>query len=78
MHPLFQHADALSAEVIQAAIRVHSHFGPGLLESIYVRCLEQVLRNAGHRTAREKPIHISFEGLEIDEVLNVLLFAVGE
>ena len=69
MHPLFQQANALSAEVIQAAMRVHSHFGPGLLESIYVRCLEQVLRNTGHRTAREKPVHISFEGLEIDEVL---------
>ena len=69
MHPLFPKADTLSGEVIQTALRVHSHFGPGLLESIYVRCLEQVLRNAGHRTSREKPVHISFEGLEIDEVL---------
>ena len=39
MHPLFQKADALSHEVIGAAIEVHRLKGPGLMESIYERCL---------------------------------------
>ncbi len=35
MHPLFNKADRLSGEVINAAIEVHRIMGPGLLESIY-------------------------------------------
>jgi len=34
MHPLFERADKLSHEVIGAAIEVHRHNGPGLIESI--------------------------------------------
>jgi len=32
-------ADRLSREVIGAAIEVHRQQGPGLIESIYERCL---------------------------------------
>lgn len=34
----------LSKEVVDAAIRVHTHLGPGLLESAYEGCLAQELR----------------------------------
>ena len=39
MHPLYEKADHLSSEVIGAAIEVHRNKGPGLIESIYERCL---------------------------------------
>ena len=39
MHPLYEKADKLSSEVIGAAIEVHRHKGPGLIESIYERCM---------------------------------------
>ena len=39
MHPLYEKADRLSSELIGAAIEVHRHKGPGLIESIYERCL---------------------------------------
>ena len=39
MHPLFVKADKLSYEVIGAAIEVHRHKGPGLIESIYEKCI---------------------------------------
>jgi GxxExxY protein len=39
MHPLYQKADRLSYEIIGAAIEVHRQKGPGLIESIYERCL---------------------------------------
>jgi GxxExxY protein len=39
MHPLYEKADGLSGEVIGAAIEVHRRKGPGLIESIYERCL---------------------------------------
>ncbi len=39
MHVLFNKADELSRRVIGAAIEVHRLKGPGLIESIYERCL---------------------------------------
>jgi len=39
MHPFYQKADKLSSEVIGATIEVHRHKGPGLIESIYERCM---------------------------------------
>lgn len=37
----------LSKEVVDAAIRVHTQLGPGLLESAYEGCLAQELRLRG-------------------------------
>jgi len=71
MHPLYEKANALTADVIAAAIAVHEHFGPGLLESIYVRCLEQALRNQGHATAREVRVPIEYQGLRYEENLRI-------
>jgi hypothetical protein len=39
MHPLYAKSDELSRAAIGAAIEVHRHKGPGLMESIYERCL---------------------------------------
>ena len=69
MHPLYERAHNLTDEVIAAAIAVHRHFGPGVLESIYVRCLEQALKVAGHTGEREKTVTISYKGTTFDEKL---------
>jgi len=37
----------LTEKVIGAAIEVHRHLGPGMLESAYEACLTQELVNAG-------------------------------
>ena len=36
--------EALTAGIIGAAIEVHRHLGPGLLESVYEECMCQELR----------------------------------
>ncbi len=69
MHPLYEKAHNLTEEVIAAAIAVHKHFGPGVLESIYVKCLEQALRVAGHTVEREKTVTISYMGTTFEEKL---------
>ena len=71
MHPLYEKSDKLTRDVYDAAVAVHEHFGPGLLESVYVKCLEQALKNLGHKTAREVPVRIKYQGLEFDERLRV-------
>jgi GxxExxY protein len=43
MHTKYKKADDLSHAVIGAAIEVHRIKGPGLLESIYERCLMREL-----------------------------------
>ena len=47
MHVLYSKADALSREVIGAAIEVHRIMGPGLIESVYERCLQRELELRG-------------------------------
>jgi GxxExxY protein len=69
MHPLFQKADQLSRQAIGAAIEVHRLKGPGLIESIYERCLmrELELRNIG--AVRQRLVRIQYKGLVFDESL---------
>ena len=75
MHPLYEKAHNLTEEVIAAAIAVHRHFGPGVLESIYVKCLEQALKVAGHTVEREKTVTVSYMGTTFDEKLRCDLLA---
>ena len=58
-------ADALSHEVIGAAIEVHKSLGPGLLESAYEECLcqELTLRNLPFQRQVELPI--KYKGIEL-------------
>ncbi len=54
MHPLFTRSDELSRLVIGAAIEVHRHMGPGLLESIYERCLVHELESRNVPVVRQE------------------------
>ena len=69
MHPLFEKADRLSREVIGAAIEVHRDKGPGLIESIYERCLMHELSLRGISSVNQKIVQISYKGLVFDEPL---------
>ncbi len=69
MHKLYQHADRISREVIEAAIEVHAHYGEGLLESIYVKSLARELELRGHKVAEEVPCVIDYKGRVFNETL---------
>ena len=69
MHPLFQRADKLSGTVIGAAIEVHRTLGPGLLESIYERCLEHELHLRGILCLRQKDVEIRYKNILFSETL---------
>jgi len=71
MHKLWNKAEALTGEVITAAVEVQKHFGIGLLESIYQKCLGQELRLRGHNVKLEFSVPIRYKGLEFDEKLRV-------
>lgn len=69
MHPLYERADKLSGEVIGAAIEVHRHKGPGLIESIYQRCLLRELELRSIPATTQKMVRVEYKGVAFDEPL---------
>lgn len=69
MHPLFQRASGLTAEIIAAGIEVHKHFGPGLLESIYEWALVRELELRGFQVESQQLVRIEYKGLVREEPL---------
>ncbi len=56
----------LTEQIIGAAIEVHRHLGPGLLESAYETCLAHELTLLGLDISRQQPLPISYKGLQLD------------
>ena len=69
MHPLYEKADRLSRELIGAAIEVHRNKGPGLIESIYERCLLRELELRSIPATTQKIVRVEYKGLVFDEPL---------
>lgn len=62
---MFTHVNILTREIIAAAIEVHRHLGPGLLESAYRRCLMQELSLRGIPFKSEFPLPLEYKGLRL-------------
>ncbi|MGB0409911.1 MAG: GxxExxY protein [Opitutales bacterium] len=60
-------ANAISKEVVDAAVKVHQTLGPGLLESVYEQVLAKELTQRGLRVRCQEPISITYEGEEVGE-----------
>ena len=58
--------DDLSSKVIGCAIEVHIQLGPGLLESVYRKCLVYELEQAGFALEVEKTLPIRYKGMFLD------------
>jgi GxxExxY protein len=69
MHPLFKKADALSGAIIGATMEVHSEKGPGLLESIYERCLMHELSLRKLTAINQRRVQITYKDLVFEETL---------
>ena len=52
----------LTEAIIGAAIEVHRQLGPGLLESVYRKCLAYELRKRGFDVVEEQPIPVVYDG----------------
>jgi GxxExxY protein len=58
--------NALTDQIIGAAIEVHKKLGPGLLESAYESCLAFELTTRGLRVERQKPLPLVYESVKLD------------
>ena len=59
--------NTISHDIIQVAIEVHKELGPGLLESVYRKCLAKLLRNMGYQVEEELYLPVKFRGEVIEE-----------
>jgi GxxExxY protein len=64
----------ISRQVVDAAFKVHTHFGPGLLESVYEKVLKYELEKRGLRVVRQVRVPIIYDGIVLDESLVSDLF----
>jgi len=71
MHPNFPRADALSPKVIGAAIEVHRDKGPGLVESIYERCLMRELELQKIAAVNQRTVSVEYKGMVFEEPLRL-------
>ncbi len=54
--------DKIAAEVVDAAYKIHKHFGPGLLESAYEACLFRELQKRGLKVERQVEVPLIYDG----------------
>ena len=71
MHPKFQRANDLSRQVIGAAIEVHRLKGPGLIESIYEKCLMRELFLQSIPAIQQLIVPIEYKGYTFEEPLRL-------
>lgn len=66
-----KYIDEITYKIIGCAIEVHKYLGPGLLESVYEKCLvrELTLKNMEFKTQLWLPIE--YKGLELDTHLRL-------
>ena len=67
----------ISGAVVDSAIRVHTHLGPGLLESAYQACLVYELRKRGLKVHTQVELPVVYDDVRIDVGYRVDLIVEG-
>jgi len=57
----------ITAQIVDAAYKLHVQLGPGLLETVYEVALAHELQKRELRVRRQVPIPIEYDGLKFDE-----------
>ena len=58
----------ISSQIIQAAITIHKNLGPGLLESVYQKCMVIELENMGVNVESEVDLPIFYRDQKITDL----------
>ena len=61
----------LSYEIIGFAIKVHKELGPGLLESVYEKCMKYELEKNNYNIKQQLSVKIDYFDLEFDSDLRI-------
>ncbi|MBF6607443.1 MAG: GxxExxY protein [Flavobacterium sp.] len=61
----------LSYEIVGCAITVHKALGPGLLESVYEKCLREELEHHGFTVLSQQRVQLNYRNIIIDTELRL-------
>lgn len=67
----------ISGLIVDAAMKVHSALGPGLLESAYEACLIYELRKRGMKVESQVSLSVLYDGVRIDAGYRIDLMVNG-
>lgn len=57
----------ISRQIVDAAFKIHTKLGPGLLESVYEAVLAYELKQRGLKVVRQKPVPVAYEEVHLEE-----------
>jgi GxxExxY protein len=57
----------IAKEIVNAAFKIHTRLGPGLLESVYETVLAYELTSRGLRVARQQAIPVIYDEIKMDD-----------
>jgi GxxExxY protein len=63
--------DDITGEIVDAAYKIHTNLGPGLLESVYEVVLARELEKRGLVVERQKAVPFEYDGTRFDEGFRV-------
>jgi GxxExxY protein len=70
--------NAITGQIINAAMKVHSALGPGLLESVYEKCLQHELNRRGIDVKTQVGFPIVYGDIRIESGLKIDLLVLDE
>ena len=69
--------DDITGEIVDAAYKLHTRLGPGLLESVYEVVLAKELERRGLKVERQKSVPFEFDGMRFEEGFRADLLVEG-
>src|SRR5215469_11150473 len=61
-----QEENRIAREVVDAALKLHRHFGPGIYESVYEPVLVYELTKRNLTSRQQAPVPLVYEGIRFD------------
>jgi GxxExxY protein len=69
--PVSQKEEQIAKAIVDAAFKVHSSIGPGLVEPIYEACFCHELKKRGLSFQRQMDVPIIYDGIKLDAALRL-------
>ncbi|MBV9272829.1 MAG: GxxExxY protein [Verrucomicrobia bacterium] len=56
----------IATEVVDSALKLHKHFGPGVYENVYEATLMYELKKRGFASRSQIPVPVVYDGISLD------------
>ena len=68
----------IATEIVDAAFKIHTKLGPGLLESVYEAVLAHELKQRGLHVVRQQAVPVVYETVHLEEGFRADLMVEGK